>query len=69
MGEFLPTEELTDEERLPAASFLVAAYSIVWILALGYFWRLSRRQSEVELELTRLSRAGRAPDPEDPEAG
>lgn len=69
MEEFVAIEELPDRERLPAAGFLVAAYSIVWILAFGYFWRLSRRQSEVERELTRLSRAGPAPEAEGPEAG
>lgn len=69
MEEFVPIGELTDVERLPAAGFLVAAYSIVWILAFGYFWRLSQRQSEVESELARLSRARPAPDAEDPEAG
>ena len=69
MGEFLPIEELTDEERLPAAGFLVAAYSIVWILAFGYFWRLSQRQSEVERELARLSRAVPDPHAEGPETG
>ena len=69
MEEFVPIDRLPDEDRLPAAGFLVAAYSIVWILALGYFWRLSRRQSEVERELARLSRAGPDPEADGPEAG
>jgi len=56
VGEFVPIDELPEGDRLPAAGFLIAAYSIVWILAFGYFWRLSRRQSEVEGELARLSR-------------
>lgn len=54
--EFVPIDELPEGDRLPAAGFLIVAYSIVWILAFGYFWRLSRRQSEVEGELARLSR-------------
>ena len=60
--EFVPIDEVPDEDRLPAAGFLIAAYSIVWILAFGYFWSLSRRQAEVEGELARLSRALSEPD-------
>ncbi|MCY4024686.1 MAG: CcmD family protein [Acidobacteria bacterium] len=60
--EFVPIDEVPDEDRLPAAGFLIAAYSIVWILAFGYFWGLSRRQAEVEGELARLSRTLSGPD-------
>ena len=65
----MPIEEVAAEDRLPAARSLVAAYSIVWILAFGYFWRLSRRQLEVEREVARLSRVRPTPDDEAPEAG
>ncbi len=54
--EFVPIDELPPEDRLPAAPFLIAAYSIVWILAFGYFWLVSRRLTDVERELTELSR-------------
>jgi len=54
--EFVPIDELPQEERLPAAPFLISAYSIVWILAFGYFWMLSRRLSGVERELADLTR-------------
>lgn len=54
--EFVPIDELPEEDRLPAAPFLIAAYSIVWILAFGYFWLLSRRMADVERELAQLSR-------------
>ena len=54
--EFVPIDELPEEDRLPAAPFLIAAYSIVWVLAFGYFWLLSRRLGEVERELAELSR-------------
>lgn len=63
LGEFVPIDELPEEDRLPAAPFLIAAYSIVWILAFGYFWLLSRRQAEVERDLAELAR--RRPEPED----
>ena len=54
--EFVPIGELPEEERLPAAPFLISAYSIVWILAFGYFWMLSRRLSVVERELVTLTK-------------
>jgi CcmD family protein len=54
--EFVPIGELPEEERLPAAPFLISAYSIVWILAFGYFWMLSRRLSAVERELVTLTK-------------
>ena len=69
MEEFRPDRGTGGRERLPAAGFLVAAYSIVWILAFGYFWRLWRRQSEVERELVRLSRARPVPDDAGPKPG
>ena len=64
--EFVPIDELPEEDRLPAAPFLVASYSIVWILAFGYFWLLSRRMSDVERELADLSRRRPAPHDDDP---
>ena len=56
VNEFVPIDELPEEDRLPAAPFLITAYSIVWILAFGYFWLLSRRQAEVERDLAELAR-------------
>ena len=54
--EFVPIGELPEEDRLPAAPFLISAYSIVWILAFGYFWMLSRRLSAVEREMVALTK-------------
>ena len=56
VNEFVPIDELPEEDRLPAAPFLITAYSIVWILAFGYFWLLSRRQADVERDLAELAR-------------
>ncbi|MCY3844528.1 MAG: CcmD family protein [Acidobacteria bacterium] len=54
--EFVPIDQLPEEDRLPAAPFLIAAYSIVWILAFGYFWSLTRRMEVVERDLAGLAR-------------
>ena len=68
MEEFRPDRGTGGRERLPAAGFLVAAYSVVWIVTFGYFWRLSRRQSQLERELTRLSRGQPVPDDAGPKS-
>ncbi len=65
VNEFVPIDELPEEDRLPAAPFLIAAYSIVWILAFGYFWSLARRSAAVERDLAGLAR--RVGDPDDAE--
>ena len=63
----MPIDELPEEDRLPAAPFLIAAYSIVWILAFGYFWSLSRRMQAVERDLAGLAgRVGDGGDEEQP---
>ncbi len=66
VNEFVPIDELPEEDRLPAAPFLIAAYAIVWILAFGYFWLLSRRQADVERDLAELARRRPVPDDDDP---
>ena len=66
VNEFVPIDELPEEDRLPAAPFLIAAYSIVWVLAFGYFWLLSRRQADVERDLAELARRRPVEDDDDP---
>jgi CcmD family protein len=66
VNEFVPIDELPEEDRLPAAPFLITAYSIVWILAFGYFWLLSRRQADVERDLAELARRRPVDEDDDP---
>jgi CcmD family protein len=49
--EFVPVNELPESEKLPAAPFLITAYTIVWVVLLVYVWSLWRRLSAVEQEL------------------
>jgi CcmD family protein len=49
--EFVPVNELPESEKLPAAPFLIAAYTIVWVVLLVYVWSLWSRLSTVEREL------------------
>jgi CcmD family protein len=49
--EFVPVNELPESEKLPAAPYLITAYTIVWVVLLVYVWSLWRRLSAVEQEL------------------
>jgi CcmD family protein len=55
--EFVPVTDLPDSDKLPAAPFLIAAYTIVWLVLLAYVWSLWRRLSSVEQELKRAVQA------------
>jgi CcmD family protein len=48
--------DLPDSEKLPAAPYLIAAYSIVWLVLLGYVWSIWRRLGQVEAELKQAVR-------------
>ena len=54
--EFRPITELPPEEKLPAAPLLIAAYSIVWIAAVGYLFSIWRRLDRVDRDLAELTR-------------
>jgi CcmD family protein len=49
--EFVPVNDLPESEKLPAAPYLIAAYTIVWLVLLLYVWSLWRRLTQVEQEL------------------
>ena len=54
--EFVPVSQLPQQEQLPAAPLLIAAYAVVWILLLGYLLMLWRRLARVEQELASMAR-------------
>jgi CcmD family protein len=56
VSEFKPISELPPTEKLPAAPFLISAYSIVWLIALFYIWTIWRRVNKLELEFRTLER-------------
>ena len=53
---FVPMEQVPPEDQLPAAPLLIAAYSLVWVLTLGYIWSIWRRLGTVERDIEELSR-------------
>lgn len=54
--EFVPIDELPPEEKLPAAPFLIAAYSAAWLIVAVYLWSIWRRLQRVERELADVAR-------------
>ena len=54
--EFVPMGDIPPEDQLPSAPLLVAAYSVVWAIAIGYLWTIWRRLGTVERELADVSR-------------
>ena len=71
--EFLPIDQLPQDERLPAAPLLIAAYSVAWLAVAGYLWSIWQRLGRVEREIAEVSRralqGGSTPPPRRSEGG
>jgi CcmD family protein len=55
---FEPLSEVPPSEQIPAFRLVAIAYSIVWVVLIGYVWSVSQRLQKVERELTTLERKG-----------
>jgi CcmD family protein len=53
--QFVPMKSLPQQDQLPAAPLLVAAYAVVWVALLVYVWTIWRRLMKVEREIQALS--------------
>jgi CcmD family protein len=53
--QFVPANTLPQQEKLPAATFVMVAYGIVWAVLLVYLWTIWRRLMKVEREMQQLS--------------
>ena len=53
--QFVPVKALPQQDQLPAAPLLVAAYAFVWVALLVYVWTIWRRLMRVEREIQELS--------------
>jgi CcmD family protein len=53
---FVPASSLPGQEQLPAAPLVITAYSIVWLLVLGYLWSIWNRIAKAERDLADVSR-------------
>ncbi len=51
---FVAANDLPPTEQLPAAPFVVGAYSVFLVLMVGYAWSIGRRLNTVEKEMRTL---------------
>jgi len=54
--EFVPVDELPEQEQLPAAPLVIAAYAVAWVAMLIYLGSIWRRLGKVDRELAEVSR-------------
>jgi hypothetical protein len=54
--QYVPIDQLPPSEQMPSAPFVVAAYSVVWIIAMLYLWSIWRRIGKVEEDMQALAR-------------
>ena len=55
-AEFLPVDQLSPSEQLPAAPLLISAYAFVWIAVFFYVWTVWHRLNTVEAEMRVLEK-------------
>jgi CcmD family protein len=53
---FVPAGSLPQQEQLPAAPLVIAAYAVAWIAVFGYLWTIWQRLGRVERDLADVSR-------------
>jgi CcmD family protein len=53
---FVPADSLPQQEQLPAAPLVIAAYAVAWVLVFGYLWTIWQRLGRVERELADVRR-------------
>jgi hypothetical protein len=54
--QYLPIDQLPPSERMPSAPFVVAAYAVIWAVAMFYMWTIWRRAGKVETDMEILAR-------------
>jgi CcmD family protein len=52
--EFIPIDQLPQQDQLPAAPLLIAAYSVLVLVLFGYVVSVARRLGAVQREVQRL---------------
>jgi hypothetical protein len=54
--QYLPVDQLPPSEKMPSAPFVVAAYAVIWAVAMFYMWTIWRRAGKVEADMQLLAR-------------
>ena len=54
--QYLPIDQLPPSERMPSAPFVIAAYAVIWCVAMFYLWSIWRRTGKLEDDMQALAR-------------
>ncbi|MGE0394636.1 MAG: CcmD family protein [Vicinamibacterales bacterium] len=54
LDEFVPIDQLPQQEQIPAANLLIPAYAFVWVAVLAYVVSIARRLGAVQQDVARL---------------
>jgi hypothetical protein len=54
--QYLPIDQLPPSEKMPSAPFVIAAYAVIWAVAMFYMWTIWRRAGKVEADMQVLAR-------------
>lgn len=54
LDEFVPIDQLPQQEQIPAANLLIPAYAFVWVAVLFYVVTIARRLGAVQQDVARL---------------
>ena len=54
--EYLPIDQLPPTEQMPSAPYVIAAYAIIWLIAMFYLWTIWRRIGKLETDMHALER-------------
>jgi len=54
--QYVPIDQLPPSEQMPSAPYVIAAYAVVWLVAMFYLWTIWRRIGKVEADMKGLER-------------
>ena len=54
--EYVPIDQLPPTEQMPSAPYVIAAYGIIWLIAMFYLWTIWRRIGKLETDMHALER-------------
>ena len=54
--QYVPIDQLPPSEQMPSAPYVIAAYGVVWLVAMFYLWTIWRRIGKVEADMKGLER-------------
>ena len=54
--QYLPVDQLPPTEQMPSAPYVIAAYGLIWLIAMFYLWTIWRRIGKLETDMHALER-------------